>query len=297
MMLTLPAAPNSNKVEIQCWERGSPQYPIELLDLQHPPTELYAIGREAALTGPRVAIVGTRNSTAYGERITRSLTRSLVRAGVSVVSGMARGIDGAAHRTALEEGGWTVAVLGTGIDVPYPVGHRQLHRAIAERGLVVSENPSGMKARKGAFPKRNRIIAALAPVTIVIEAGFRSGALNTASQALELGRVVAAVPGPIDSEQSRGSNQLLRDGAVLIAAADDALALLGISPPQDPGQANPVLPETEQKVWDALATGVTYMDSLPATTGQSMAECLAAVTSLEILGLVDCSLAGEVRRR
>jgi len=210
---------------------------------------------------------------------------------------MARGIDGAAHRTALEEGGKTVAVLGTGIDVPYPVGHRELHRAIAERGLVVSENPPGMRAHKGAFPKRNRIIAALAPVTIVVEAGFRSGALNTASQALELGRIVAAVPGPIDSDQSRGSNQLLRDGAVLIAAADDALALLGISPPKGADYTVPVLPESEQKVWDALAGGLTEMDSLPAATTLSMAECLAAVTSLEILGLVECSLAGKVRRR
>lgn len=296
-MLTLPAAPNSNKAEIQCWERGSPHYPIELLDLQHPPTELYAIGREAALTGPRVAIVGTRNSTAYGERITRSLTRSLVRAGVSVVSGMARGIDGAAHRTALEEGGRTVAVLGTGIDVPYPVGHRQLHRAIAERGLVLSENPSGMRAHKGAFPRRNRIIAALAPVTIVIEAGFRSGALNTASQALELGRVVAAVPGPIDSEQSRGSNQLLRDGAILIAMADDALALLGVSAPRNAAEATPLLPESEQKVWDAVLGGFVVIDALPCITNLPMAECLAAVTSLEILGLVECSLAGEIRRR
>jgi DNA processing protein len=294
-MLTVPATLNS--LEIQCWERGSAQYPIELLDLAYPPSELYAMGSEAALTKPRVAIVGTRNSTAYGERITRSLTRSLVRAGVSVVSGMARGIDGAAHRTALEDGGRTVAVLGTGIDVPYPVGHRQLHRTIAEHGLVVSENPPGMKAHQGAFPKRNRIIAALAPVTIVIEAGFRSGALNTASQALELGRVVAAVPGPIDSDQSRGSNQLLRDGAVLIAATDDALALLGISPAKDPRRANPVLPEPEQKVWEALRAGYVEMDSLPATTGQSMAACLAAVTSLEILGLVECSLAGEIRRR
>jgi DNA processing protein len=296
-VLTLPATPNRNKPEIQRWERGSAQYPIELLDLQQPPTELYAIGSEGALTRPRVAIVGTRNSTAYGERITRSLTRSLVRAGVSVISGMARGIDGAAHRTALEEGGNTVAVLGTGIDVPYPVGHRQLHHAIAEHGLVVSENPPGMKAHRGAFPKRNRIIAALTPVTIVVEAGFRSGALNTASQALELGRVVAAVPGPIDSEQSRGSNQLLRDGAVLIAVADDALALLGISPPKDPGRATPVLPESEQKVWDAVLGGFVAIDSLPAITNLSMAECLAAVTSLEILGLVECSLAGEIRRR
>lgn len=295
-MLTLPAPVSEVKVEIQCWRKGSAQYPIELLDLQNPPSELYAIGRSEALAKPRVAIVGTRNSTGYGERIARNLTRSLVRAGVSVISGMARGIDAAAHRTAIGEGGNTVAVLGTGIDVPYPVGHRQLHRSIAEHGLVVSENPPGMKAQKGAFPKRNRIIAALAPVTIVVEAGFRSGALNTASQALELGRVVAAVPGPIDSDQSRGSNQLLRDGAVLIAAADDALALLGVSAPKESG-AVPTLPDTEQKVWDATDAGFIEMDSLPAKTGQSMAECLAAVTSLEILGLVECSLAGEIRRR
>lgn len=294
-MQAVSATPFS--VEIQCWERGSAEYPIELLDLAYPPSQLYALGGADTLAKPRVAIVGTRNSTAYGERITRSLTRALVRAGVSVISGMARGIDGTAHRTALEDGGRTVAVLGTGIDVPYPVGHRELHRIISERGLVVSENSPGMTARKGAFPKRNRIIAALAPVTIVVEAGFRSGALNTASQALELGRVVAAVPGPIDSEQSRGSNQLLRDGAVLIAAADDALALLGISPPKELGLSIPTLPDTEQRVWDAIAAGFTDIDSLPGTTGQSIAECLAAVTSLEILGLVECSLAGEIRRR
>jgi DNA processing protein len=282
---------------IQRWKQGSGDYPIELLDLNQPPAELYAMGSSAALTKPRVAIVGTRQSTAYGERITRTLTRALVRSGVSIISGMARGIDSAAHRTALEEGGNTVAVLGTGIDVPYPVGHRQLHRAIAEHGLVVSENPPGMMAHQGAFPKRNRIIAALAPVTIVVEAGFRSGALNTASQALELGRTVAAVPGPIDSDQSRGSNQLLRDGAVLIAAVDDALTLLGISPPADAEKAVPTLPDSEQKVWNALDAGFAGMDSLPGTTGLTMAECLASVTSLEILGLVECSLAGEIRRR
>ena len=283
-------------MQVQRWTRASLEYPKELNDLAHPPRELYTIGRSSALATPRVAIVGTRNSTAYGERITRTLTRALVRGGVSIVSGMARGIDAAAHRTALEQGGNTVAVLGTGIDVPYPVGHRLLHRTIAEHGLVVSENPPGTKAAQGAFPKRNRIIAALAPVTIVVEAGFRSGALNTASQAIELGRVVAAVPGPIDSDQSRGSNQLLRDGAVLIAAPEDALALLGVSAPRV-APPPPLLPESEQKVWDAIADGFVETDSLPATTGLSMAECLAAITSLEIIGLVECSLAGEIRRR
>ena len=286
-----PTAPT-----IERWRRGSEAYPTELLDLGQPPAELFVLGRETALTKPRVAIVGTRNSTVYGERVTRTLTRALVRSGVSIISGMARGIDATAHRTALEEGGNTAAVLGTGVDVPYPVGHRSLHQTIAEKGLVISENPVGARAQKGSFPKRNRIIAALAPVTIVVEAGFRSGALNTAGQALELGRVVAAVPGPIDSDQSRGSNQLLRDGAVLIAAAEDALALLGLSSPKD-AAATPQLPESEQKIWDASADGCIPTDSLPSVTGLSMAECLAAITSLEILGLVECSLAGEVRRR
>ena len=282
---------------VQCWAPGSTDYPSELADLANPPRKLFAIGRPSALSKPRAAIVGTRNSTAYGERITRTLTRTLVRSGVSIVSGMARGIDAAAHRTALEEGGNTVAVLGTGVDVPYPVGHRLLHKAIGERGLVLSENPPGTRAGQGAFPKRNRIIAALAPVTIVVEAGFRSGALNTAGQALELGRVVAAVPGPIDSDQSRGSNQLLRDGAILIAAPDDALALLGISPPKAALPPPPLLPDSEQKIWDAIADGFVSTDALPAATNLSIAECLAAITSLEIMGLVECSLAGEIKRR
>ena len=292
-MTTPPALLTGSQA--QCWAQDSADYPPELRDLAQPPRELYAIGRPSALSSPRVAIVGTRNSTAYGERITRTLTRALARGGASIISGMARGIDAAAHRTALEVGGNTVAVLGTGVDVPYPVGHRLLHRTIGELGLLLSENPPGTPAGPGSFPKRNRIIAALAPVTIVVEAGFRSGALNTASQALELGRTVAAVPGPIDSEQSRGSNQLLRDGAVLIAAPDDALTLLGISAPKDIATP-PLLPDSEQKIWDAIADGFVATDALPAITGLSMAECLAAITSLEIMGLAECSLAGEIRR-
>jgi DNA processing protein len=294
-VLALKAPSTGAEQRIECWERGSEEYPIELLDLPSPPANLYAIGRISALTKPRVAIVGTRNSTGYGERTARSLTRALVRAGVSVISGMARGIDAAAHRTAIEEGGNTVAVLGTGIDVPYPVGHRQLHRSIREHGLILSENPPGATAHAGAFPKRNRIIAALAPVTIVVEAGFKSGALNTASQALELGRVVAAVPGPIDSEQSQGSNQLLRDGAVMIASVDDALALLGVSAPKD--RALPNLPENERRVWDALEGGWYEVDALVSKSGLGTSECLAAITSLEIMGLIDCSRGGAIRRR
>src|SRR5215208_963012 len=248
-MLTVHPSPTSSGLSVECWTRDSPEYASELLDLAQPPRELYAIGRTSALAKPRVAIVGTRNSTGYGERIARTLTRSLVRAGVSVVSGMARGIDAAAHRTALEEGGNTVAVLGTGVDVPYPVGHRQLHGAICQLGLILSENPPGQKAYKGAFPRRNRIIAALAPVTIVVEAGHRSGALNTARQAIELGRIVAGVPGPIDSPESCGVNELLRDGATVIASIGDALALVGVSPL--PRKRDAELDEKELRVWDA----------------------------------------------
>ena len=206
---------------------------------------------------------------------------------------MARGIDGTAHRSALEHGGRTVAVLGTGIDVPYPAGHRHLHGTIVDQGLVLSENPPGTTAYQGAFPRRNRIIAALAPVTIVVEAGRRSGALNTAGQALDLGRVVAAVPGPIDSEQSVGSNELLRDGAVVIASADDALALLGVAAPQ---LSAPRLPEPERRLWDCLAGAPVDVDTLSERAGVTVGECLAGITSLEIRGLVQVSPGGEISR-
>jgi DNA processing protein len=292
---TLQAPAPFSTRRIGTWSRASSDYPRQLLDLTRPPDPLYWIGSVDTLSGPLVSIVGTRNSTAYGERITRSLTRALVRSGVGIVSGMARGIDGAAHRTALEEGGRTIAVLGTGVDVPYPAGHRQLHRMVAERGLVLSENEPGSRAHKGSFPARNRIIAALSPLTIVVEAGFKSGALNTATQALELGRTVAAVPGPIDSEQSRGSNQLLRDGAIVIAAPDDALTALGLSP-SDPNPI-PVLPETEMKIWDAIGPGYAEIDALVQLTGLGLPAVLAGVTSLEIMGLIDCPASGEVRRR
>lgn len=294
MLARTPLSQAAALASIAVWDQDTPEYPRELLDLSHPPARLYVLGQSDALRSPRVSIVGTRKSTAYGERVTRSLTTALVRAGVSVISGMARGIDGVAHRTALEAGGRTVAVLGTGIDVPYPAGHRHLHRQIAERGLVLSENPPGMTAYKGAFPRRNRIIAALAPVTIVVEAGRKSGALNTASQALELGRVVAAVPGPIDSEQSVGSNELVRDGAVVIASVDDALALLGVSAPKQ--RETPDLPEAERRLWDSLGDGPADVDRLSAQTGLPLAECLSSISSLEILGLVECSVAGEIRR-
>jgi DNA processing protein len=275
--------------------RGSEAYPQMLEELSIPPDPLYLLGRLSVLDGPRVSIVGTREPTPYGIRTTRSIAVAFARAGVCVVSGMARGIDAVAHRSSLEHGAPTIAVLGTGIDVPYPVGHSELHRVIAEKGLVASENGPGAKAHKGTFPKRNRIIAALSPVTIVVEAGHKSGALNTASQALELGRTVAAVPGPIDSPQSEGTNQLIRDGATVIATVDDALALIGApaAAPFAPYQ----LSEVDGTVWSALAAGPLSVDTLSRKTSMSPRDCLTAITSLEIQGMVESLLTGEVRRR
>ena len=277
------------------WKRGEAHYPLVLEDLEYPPRQLYALGNSEMLGGRCVSIVGTRRPTEYGLRVTRAIAGELARGGACIISGMARGIDAAAHRAALEVEGRTIAVTGTGIDVPYPTGHRALHELLARRALVISEYGRGVMAHKGAFPRRNRIIAALAPVTIVVEAGHPSGALNTADQARDLGRVVAAVPGPIDSPQSSGTNELIRDGAAPIASVADALALVGVSP--TPKKRDAELSEKESRVLQALSGGGLDVDSLAARSRLPARECLAAVTSLELLGMVECLLTGEVRRR
>jgi DNA processing protein len=280
------------------WTQVDAHYPAPLGELHDPPVALYALGAEETLAAPRVAIVGTRDATAYGERVTGELAGALAEAGACVVSGMARGVDARAHRAALEAGGRTVAVLGTGVDVAYPARHATLHAAIAARGLVLSELGPGVPARAGSFPKRNRIIAALAEVTLVVEAGARSGALITADCALELGRTVAAVPGPIDAPSSAGTNLLVRDGAVTITGVDDALALVALArPPARPAAERSALAGDERRVWDALAAGALDLDTLAARASLPARHCLAAVTALELMGAVTCELTGEVRRR
>ena len=223
------------------------------------------------------------------------LASAFAEAGVSVVSGMARGIDAAAHRAALEAGGRTVAVLGTGIDVPYPAGHRELHRVLSEKACVISEYGPGVGAHRGTFPRRNRIIAGLASVTIVVEAGHKSGALITAEQARRFDREVAAVPGPIDSPQSAGSNQLIRDHVHVIASVADALTLVGV---HSPDEREPIqLSVEDAKLWKALAAGPLPPDDLSSRCHMTVRECLTSITSLELKGLVECLISGEVRRR
>src|SRR5690348_13331733 len=274
---------------------GAGDYPPALLDLTDPPPTLWCIGDLSVLNHPCVAIVGTRQATTYGVRVTRELAGSLARAGACVVSGMARGIDGVAHVAALDARGRTVAVLGTGVDIVYPPSHRALHARIAAQGLLVSELPLGAHSHGGSFLNRNRLIAALARLTIIVEAPTKSGALKTGRFAADLNRDVAAVPGPIDSPKSEGCNVLFRDGAHPITSVADALALVGLTPPvrtlmdpEDPDQAC---------VWRALLAGPADLDTLCHRASLPVSRCLAAVTALELTGSIECALTGEVRRR
>lgn len=274
---------------------GSAGYPASLLELPDPPPVLFALGRPELLARPMVAIVGTREATPYARRAARHLATAAARAGAVVVSGLARGIDGEAHEGALAVDGDTIAVLGTGPDVVYPRSHRALHAAVAARGLLLSELPFGERADAGSFPRRNRLIAALARVTVVVQAGHRSGALITAAHALELGRAVAAVPGPIDESGFAGSNLLLRDGAHVIVDAADLLQLAGLTPAGRP--TAPALGGSEAAVWQALAAGPVDVDTLADRSGLRTRDCLAALSALELAGLVECGLTGEVARR
>lgn len=276
-------------------ERGDPRYPAALED-HLPPRQLWCLGDVGLLAAaPMVAIVGTRNCTAYGERTARDLASAVARAGGCVVSGMARGVDAAAHRGALDAGGRTVAVLGTGVDVPYPPIHRALHREIIQRGLVISEMPPGQSAFRGCFPRRNRIIAGLAPLTVVVEGGHKSGAMNTAGVALDLGRTVAAVPGEIDNPQSAGNNKLLSEGAHVIACVDDLLRLAGL----ERAPARRFVPRNgdEASIVDILRSGEATADVLSVRTGLPAARCFATITGLELEGAVECTLGGAVRLR
>jgi DNA processing protein len=210
--------------------RCDPAYPAPLTDLIDAPAVLYVHGEPArlarALSTERVAIVGARRATEYGLQQARALGRGLAAAGLTVVSGMALGVDAAAHVGALEPGGLTLAVLACGPDVAYPASKRRLHARIAASGVVVAELPPGTPPRRWCFPARNRIIAALAQVTVVVEAGERSGSLITAGQAADLGREVAAVPGLVTAPLATGTNALIADGAHLVRGPRDVLELL-----------------------------------------------------------------------
>lgn len=279
---------------------GDAAYPSSLLALADPPSAVWALGDVGLLErdAPNVAIVGTRAATPYGLRIAARLASALAAERVTVVSGMAIGIDAAAHVAALDAAGPTIAVLGSGVDVAYPRAHRALHRRIVQHGLVISEMPPGAAPTAGAFPRRNRIVAALARATLVVEAGLRSGALITASLALELGREVGAVPGPVDVAQSAGTNALLRDGAAMIAEPRDLLELIGMSERRvsQARAAPPGLGADEDAVWRALSEPAIDIDALASRVTITTRACLTALGALEVSGLVRVGLDGSVAR-
>ena len=278
-------------------------YPPLLLELGDPPAVLFALGRLETLEElrhePAVAIVGTRDPSPYGREVAHSLGRGLGAAGVPLVSGLALGIDATAHRGCLAGRGVPVAVLACGPDVVYPRRHRRLHERVRESGLVLSELPPGTQPFRWSFPARNRIMAGLARMTVVVEAADPSGSLITTDFARDLGRSVAAVPGRVTSRVARGTNGLLRDGAVPITAAEDVLdELFGAGmrsvPRQDEAGRDPDDPRLA-RVLEA-AERMSSIDAIAAATNLDSAETRAALGRLEAEGwLVRRDLGGWER--
>lgn len=266
--------------------RSDRAFPPLLRSIHDPPPGLFVRGaRELELLAqPSVAIVGARACSPYGASVATNLGRELAAAGVPVVSGLARGVDAAAHRGALASGS-TVAVLGCGIDRDYPRAHAVLANEVASRGLIVSEYPPGVEPAPWRFPARNRIVAGLAQATVVVEARERSGALITADLALDEGRDVLAVPGEITSQLSRGTNHLLRLGAIPVTCAADVLEAIGVEPPA--AREPPTLERRLELVRGLVADAATTADELARQTGHSAGAVAAALAELELLGLVE----------
>lgn len=281
-------------MEVCTWT--SPDYPAALGHLHDPPPVLFLRGRRELLGRPAVTIVGARHATPRAREVAERLGRGLAHAGVPVASGLAFGVDGAAHRGALDGGGDTVAVLGRGADRAYPGAHRRLFRDIVDRGLVISEFLPGTPPLPHHFPRRNRILAALARVVVVVEAGRSSGALITVDHALDLGIDVWAVPGPIEVATNEGSNRLLAEGArPLVSVSGFIESLTGARPPQESvGDARASGPA--RRLLSCLGTDTLGVDELASRMGLAPASTLGLLTELEMEGLVD-QLPGQRFRR
>jgi DNA processing protein len=260
-----------------------------------PPLVLWAIGpaRLDDMAQRAAAVVGTRAATSYGERVAADLAAGLGEQDVAVVSGGAYGIDGAAHRAALAVDGVTVAVLAGGLDIPYPAGHSGLLHRIGGNGLLVTEYPPGVRPARHRFLTRNRLVAAFAGAAVVVEAGLRSGAANTAAWARALGRVVGAVPGPVTSSASTGCHALLRAGAEVVTRAEDIVELVGRVgelAPEQPRPATPLdgLSDAERQVYEALpGRGVATVDEIAVAAALEPARILAPLAMLELAGLAE----------
>lgn len=272
---------------------GDADYPAALLATADPPLLLWLKGRRELLATPALAIVGSRNPTAQGEDNARAFARALARAGYTIVSGLALGVDAAAHDGALDVGGATIAVVGTGLDQVYPRRNEKLAaRLLAGAGLIVSEYSLGTPVMQANFPRRNRIIAGLSQGCLVVEAAVQSGSLITARQAVEAGREVFAIPGSIHSPQARGCHALIRQGAKLVESAEDVLEELpplGVRhpPPTPAPDPSPTpAPHAQQALLDAMGFDPVNLDALMARCGWPAAALSAALLELELDGRV-----------
>jgi len=291
------------EIDILLW--SDEEYPERLVHLVDPPPVLFGRGRLELLSRPAVTIVGSRRSTAYGRRCAEALAAQMALRGITTVSGLALGIDGASHRGALEAGGDTIAVLGSGVDLIQPASHRRLGERVVREGLLLSEFLPGEPARAHHFPRRNRILAALGGAVVVVEAAEKSGALITVEHALDLGRDVYAVPGALDAPQSRGCNLLIRQGAQVITSPEEFGRDLGLvcgsapefrarpeprktsrSAPTARSEAPSGLDDEPRRVWMALSERSLGIDDVASGADLESAPVLAALTILQVAGLV-----------
>jgi DNA processing protein len=267
---------------------GHPGYPHLIAEISGRPPVLFVRGALESADDTSVGIVGTRRATPYGRQASERIAAELAQAGVTVISGLARGVDAVAHRAALEAGGRTIAVLGSGPDVIYPAEHGRLVEQILESGAVVSEQPPGAKPDAPNFPARNRIISGMSIGIVVIEAPVRSGALITASFAADQGREVFVVPGNVFSQSSEGTNALLRDGARIVRSGKDVLEDLAIgSTPGAPAhQVELLLDDRERQLYAAVGSEARHIDELAEDTGFATWSVSAMLTAMELRGLV-----------
>lgn len=268
------------------------EYPGQLLEIHDPPLALYVCGKFESRDVHSIAVIGTRHPTHYGVQCAERLAHQLVATGFTVVSGLAEGIDTVAHRAALQAGGRTIAVLGGGLDCLYPLSNKDLAREIASHGAVISEFPFGRKPDKTTFPIRNRIVSGLSKGVLVVEAGYKSGALITVGQALDQGRMVFAVPGRIDSPASSGPNKLIKEGAKLVADIQDVLGEFEFLIPPGAGKApaenrpRPVLSADEEHLMGLLKNGEQCVDSLIRLSGLTPSTVNSLLIGLEIKRMI-----------
>lgn len=278
-----------------------PRYPSQLANIASPPLVLYLIGPADLLSQPQMAVVGSRYPSQQGIMNATLFTEALASAGWVITSGMALGIDGVCHQTALAQNKPTIAVLGTGVDLTYPKSHQELATQIAEQGLLVSEFPLGTPPKAAHFPRRNRMISGLSAGVLVVEATTKSGSLITARFAAEQGREVFAIPGSIHNPKARGCHQLLREGAALVETAEDILREVkvwssSLPSPTIPVKASPVqLDNEQQKLVNCLDDAVTSLDLLVIRSGYSASSVVSVMTQLELEGVVQRAPGGYVR--